>query len=428
MHIPAVILLTAGILLAGCGVREPSPVVEAARVCAAADSAAQHEPRSASLIRALEQRLREDPTSPTLLTRLGGLYAARARAGGSDADYPRAEAAYRMALRQVPRHNDATASALAAVLASQHRFAAALALADSLCAVDSANVDARAVRGDALLEMGDLEGARLSYNMLARADVGPAATTRLAHLAELTGDTTHAQAWMRSVLPSYDEDGGEPAAWARQQLALMRLKAGDDAGARMWSRAALRAQPGSARAIETLARTFETPAARVRWGATADTAAARLLDAALARLPIPELLERRAAIFTREGHAHEAAALRRYALTLYEASEATGSVGHVREHAVWLLEHGGDPHRALALAQQDSVLRGGAYVDDTLARAWWASGFRQEALEHAQRAVAHLPWDPQLLERAAHIIGQASSPAEAESLRRRAAARWSGTS
>ncbi|MCU0306966.1 MAG: tetratricopeptide repeat protein [Thermoleophilia bacterium] len=92
--------------------------------------------------------------------------------------------------------------------------------------------------------------------------------------------------------------GGEPRAWARVQLGLLRLGGGDHPGAERELRRALAERPGDPRAEAGLARVL---AARGRLAA-----ADRLLARALARQPLPEHAALRAEVAAARGRPAEA--------------------------------------------------------------------------------------------------------------------------
>jgi tetratricopeptide (TPR) repeat protein len=374
----------------------------------------------ATSVAAAEARVAADSHAVRALNALAAAYVARARARGTEGDYARAEDALRRSLALQPYRNEPAREQLAAVLNAEHRFAEALRIADSLLVINPRNVSALALHGDALLEHGDLEGARLAFNAMQEIAPGASGLSRLGRLAELIGDAQDARAWLRMCRAEYDEsDDTEARAWVRVQLGLMDLKDGNVRAARRSFEEALRFLPAYHLALDGLARTYE----RQRDVASA----AALLDAAIARCPRVDLLERRAALYEREGRRREAEHLRGYALYLLESSYRSGAVGHLRDLALWLLHHGGDPRRALALAREDSTLRGGVYVDDTLAQAYAALGNNHLAVQCAERAVRHNTWDPELIERAVAIERRAGRNAQAEAITRRAKNAWSGS-
>ena len=115
-------------------------------------------------------------------TYIATLYEARGRLTGDIGDYSRAQTAVETALAIVPDY--ATAQVLQARLRQTlHDFPGALAAAQAILKKDPTVLQAMATKGDAQLELGDVNDAAASFAALQKAAPGAAVTARLARLA-----------------------------------------------------------------------------------------------------------------------------------------------------------------------------------------------------------------------------------------------------
>src|SRR4051812_5102225 len=99
-------------------------------------------------------RVQRDPRSAGDYTRLAGLYLQRARQTADNSDLIRAERMARRSLELRTGRNAAAFGVLASTLLAQHRFAAALTVAQRLVAADSTSIGARALLGETQYELG----------------------------------------------------------------------------------------------------------------------------------------------------------------------------------------------------------------------------------------------------------------------------------
>ena len=183
----------------------------------------------------------------------------RARASRVEGDYLVAQTLLRQAAAADPTDVDAQL-ALAAALASQHAFAEALELADSVIAEDPDHPGALALRGDVHLAIGQLRAAAEDHRRLHEVAPGPASLVRLAHGLEESGDPRTALQLVDQALAELErqeqargvEPSGEAAAWFRWRLADLHRHLGDTETAAPLFWAALEIQPEYALAYDGL--------------------------------------------------------------------------------------------------------------------------------------------------------------------------------
>ena len=297
-----------------------------------------------------------------------------ARATGDISPYGVADAALDAALAIDPTYGPAL-GVRGVVLIALHRFPEAIEQANATLATRPDEPVALATLGDGSLEIGDLAGARTAYERLAELDASASALVRLGHLAFVEGDGPSALANARAAVDAAIQEGafGPSLAWYHYQLGEVATSTGDAAAGRSAYEAALAADPSSHLARWGLARVL---------AADGDLdGAIDHLDAAIARIPLPEFLARRGDLYELRGGSGDvqrAADDRATVLAIAQVGGATGSVRD-RQLSLYLASHGLDPERALRLATAEAAVRHDAYGYDALAWALQASGRSAEA-------------------------------------------------
>ncbi len=335
------------------------------------------------------ERLQRDPLDFISATRLGAAYIRQARETGDVGGYSRAEAALRVALRLRPDHTPAQAY-MATVLLAQHDFPAAADLARTAYDADPSATQALAILGDALLELGEYDEARATYQQLAIVAPGPAALARLAHIAELEGRTRDALDLMTEAERRISERmfSPESIAWHRLQLGEMNFMTGDVDEAERWYRSSLGAFPDYPAALGGLAR---VAAARGD-----DAGAIALYEQAVAITPVPALLAQLGDVYARAGN--DAAAARQY-----DTVELIGRLAEInrtiynRDLALFRADHGRDTASAVELALGELEVRRDIYGYDAVAWALYADGRAAEAVPYVEQALRLGAKDPRLL-------------------------------
>lgn len=326
-------------------------------------------------IDAWSANLAAEPGDFIAAVNLAELYLARTRISGDVADIERASEAVARALAVDPSLTAARLLRAQAAYAA-HDFQTAEADALAVLASTTDAPEAVAVLGDAQLELGDYDGAEVTYARLAELANGPAVDARLARLAAVTGRLGDARA-LAAAATAAAAGGGTPRtslAWYHGLEAALAYQAGDlDAAADAWS-ASLEAWTGSAAAHAGLGRAQ---------AAMGDLDAARKsLERATAIQPLPEALALLADIRALAGD-EDAAAIAR--TTFVAAAELAGQD---RALARFLADRGEDPDRAVRLARADLNGRSDVYAHDTLAWALFAAGRPREADAEMRLALA----------------------------------------
>ncbi len=135
------------------------------------------------LIGVFDARVSESPNHVDLQA-LGGHYFNRAALTGDLNDYRASLSAYERAVALAPNSQIAQMG-LARSAGTLHRFSQSLEIAEAQLELDKLNTAAWLLKGDALLELGDVDGAEAAFTNLP-AD-HPATIVRAAELAHLRG-------------------------------------------------------------------------------------------------------------------------------------------------------------------------------------------------------------------------------------------------
>lgn len=136
------------------------------------------------LIDVFERRVDESPNHADLQT-LGGYYFSRAALTGDLNGYRSSLVAYERAVALAPNSQIAQMG-LARSAGVLHRFSQSLEIAEAQLELDKLNTAAWLLKGDALLELGDIDGAQAAFSNLPGDH--PATIVRAAELAHLRGD------------------------------------------------------------------------------------------------------------------------------------------------------------------------------------------------------------------------------------------------
>ncbi len=160
---------------------------------------------------------------------LGEFLERKANETGDESLFEPAEEHLRKALDLYPGYTRAQTS-LAAVLCSRHRFKEGLKLVEEVTKANPKDVDALAIQGDALLELGQYEQAEAVYQRLMQVTPIPEILARVANLAELRGQTGQARDLMQRAVQLVQKVGGSDA-WYRGRLGDIALESGNRAQA-----------------------------------------------------------------------------------------------------------------------------------------------------------------------------------------------------
>lgn len=389
------IVLAAAVLLAGSyatswiprapSVPAPGPVGDAPAPTLAPAQLPAAGPSEALLARfdraiaAWNGNVATNPGDYVSATNLGTVYVGRARLMGDLADYQRALVAADAAIGIDAAYSPAR-TLRATVMFALHDFAGALAEAESIRAVDAADLQAIATIGDANLELGNAEAARAAYDELGRLAPSAPVWSRMAHLAFIDGDLDRA---IGLVQRAEDALAGEPpsestAFYAFQLGELYRARGDVDGAAAAYERA-LDDLPDYIPASAGLARIREAQGRR--------SEAIAMLEAASTRLPQPELVAALGDLYLLSGD--KAAAERQYRLVerIGEVAAATGAV-YDRQLVLFAADHDREIVAAVERARAQLVIRDDIYGHDALAWALFNAGDLEEAAKEADAALA----------------------------------------
>ena len=356
-------------------------------------------------------RVARDPDDFVAANRWGLSEIDLGRATGDLAAYEQAAAAFDATLRRDPS-NAAALALKGGVLVSLHRFGEAAALASDVLARQAQDPSALGTLGDASLELGDLATARDAYSRANALAPSAATLVRLGHLAFIEGDVAAARRAARSAVAAAAEEGaqGERAAFYRYQLGDVLVSTGDRAGAARAYRAAATADPSSFLAHWGLARIA---------AAQGDLdGAIRELTTAIAIVPRPDFLARRADLYTLRAASGDARRAAADAATVEAIARLAGKAAGVydRTLATYLADHGLDPDRAVGLARNELAVRKDVYGYDSMAWTLFAAGRPVEAEAAMTRALAVGTRDAKLLYHAGMIAAALDRTDAARSL------------
>ncbi|MFN2468668.1 MAG: tetratricopeptide repeat protein [Gaiellaceae bacterium] len=329
-----------------------------------------------ALVQQLQSALRADPQDARSATLLGLAYQQRARETGDPGYYTRSEGLLRRAISLEPE--DALAlSGLGALALARHEFGEALELGRRAVALAPGSARHYGVVGDALVELGRYREAFDAFDTMSRLRPSLSSYARTSYARELIGDTPGTIRAMQLAVDAATS-AAEPTAWTRVQLGKLYWNHGRLRAAEREYRIALAVVPGYPYALDALAL---VEAARGRYGR-----AIALERRAAEAVPIPQYVGTLGDLYAVTGRT--AAAREQYALV--GAIEQLLNANGVRtdlELALFDLDHGIRPSRALARARASLAERPSIAGEDVLAWALERNGRCREALPHSRRAL-----------------------------------------
>jgi tetratricopeptide (TPR) repeat protein len=329
----------------------------------------------------------------------------------ADDYYRRAEAAYLQALAIDPA-NAAAMTGLAWVHGGRHEFEESIHWARKAVRRSPDSAGAYGLWGDALVEMGDYDGAFVQYQQMLDLRPDLASYSRSAHLLFLTGATEDALMLMDKAI-SAGSPYAENLAWCRAQLALMLYRQGAYKRAATLLTSALKQTPDNYHLLTAMAQ-VQTALQNYR-------EAIDCYEAATARVPEPAMIVALGELYLLTGR--RTAAERRFAWA----------------EAIWRLrEDGGwqpDIHRARFYADHDRNLvqalteaerlyrnRRNIAVADTLAWCYYKNGRDEEARTMILQALRLETPDARMLYHAGMIHERLGERSEARRYLRQALA------
>jgi len=312
-------------------------------------------------VRYAKERVRLNPADATAHALLGLAYLNKVKSDADPGFYPKAEASLDRALALDPQNFESLFGQANTAL-GRHDFIGGLDWARKARGVNTYNSDALGAIGDGLLESGRYTAAGRAFQRMVDLRPGLPAFARISYLRELRGDTQGAIQAMRLAVRS----AGTPddAAWCYFQIGDLWLNSGHPERARAVFRMASRLAPGTATALNGLAKM---------------AAAEGRLPAAINRMERVIELNREPGyaifigdLYTANYQSKKASWAYRLAADLEAAEEANG-VNVNLESSLFAADHG-EPAEALARAQTEYSSRRSIHVADAYAWALYSNG------------------------------------------------------
>ncbi|MGB7447681.1 MAG: tetratricopeptide repeat protein [Ornithinimicrobium sp.] len=231
-------------------------------------------------IAALQDELEASPKDDEAWAELGAAYVEQARVTADASYYPRAEGALEKSMRLRPANNDDALTGHGALANARHEFSAAADYAEQAQEINPANSTSWGVSADALVQLGDYEGATAATQRMLDLRPGLASFSRASYDLELHGEHRRAVEALEMAL----ENAYSPAdvAFCRYYLGQLTFTSGEVEQAQAQFERGLDAVPedplllaGRARVDASLGRE-----GRAREG----------YDAVVAARPLPEFL------------------------------------------------------------------------------------------------------------------------------------------
>jgi len=327
-------------------------------------------------IRMLQDQLRSHPEDWQAYSQLGLAYLQKARETGDPTYYQKTEEAIDKALASNP-DDYASISAKGALALARHDFASALEWGERAKQINPNRSYAYGVIADAQIELGHY--AEAIQTLQAMVDLRPDLNSysRISYLRELHGDTDGALQLMQLAVDSGVPDS-ESTAWVRTQLATLYFNTGDLHRAELEYQHTLLDRPNYVYAIAGLGR--------VRAAQGDMDEAIKLLNQAVAIMPIPEFVITLGDLSQATGQQQEAARQYKLVATLEKLYRANG-VDMDMEIALFNADHAQNLGETVALARKAYANRPSIHGADALAWALYKTGNYEEAQKYAEEAL-----------------------------------------
>lgn len=401
-------------LLSGCGgwlAAGPQPKEPPAAAALPPDAGA-----SDAAIRFLEQRVKSDPDDFIAYNQLAERYLLRLRESGDLAYLNLALRAAQSSLKAIPQAQNA--SGLALLIQAEfaaHDFVSARKHAEELTRIEPRKSYPYQLLTDALLELGDYEGARAALSeMERRARSDYSSLLRRARMLTLEGKSERARTlYLEALELALDSvpPSRESVAWCRWQLGEIEFASGNYQQAERHFRDSLVTFPDYYRALSGLAR------ARAALGDVAG--AIELYEKAASKLPDPTTV---AAL----GDLYEMTGRKREAETQFELIEQIARLGreggalYDRQLSLFYADHDLKTGEAYEMAKREYEMRRDIYGADALAWTALKSGKVEEARAAMKEALRLGTKDARLFYHAGMIARAAGDEREAREMLSRA--------
>lgn len=338
------------------------------------------------LVNTAQTLVEREPKSARGYNMLAAAYMQKARETGDFSLNAKSEEALARAEQFEPGGYDAL-KLRAKLLLTYHRFAEALEVARRAREMSPRDHDNYGAMTDALVELGDYEGAVAAAQTMVDLRPDTASYSRVSYLRELHGDSKGAVAAMRIAVEAASPNDPEGVAWCRVHLGDSLAREGKPSEAEREYDHALYVFPDYHLALAAKAR------ARVAAGDL--EAAEGFLRRAVERVPLPEYAAALGDLYTKLGRVEEA----RRQYELVEFVERGGAQGgtYTRQLAMFWADHDTKLDEALAVARRERETRRDIYTADLLAWCLYKKGQYAEAQAAMNEALRLGTRDPRLL-------------------------------
>jgi tetratricopeptide (TPR) repeat protein len=339
-----------------------------------------------SLVAGALSVIEREPSGAKGYNLLAAAYMQKARESGDFSLNAKAEEALARAEQSEPGGYDAL-KLRAKLLLTFHRFGEALEAARRAQARNPRDHDNYGALTDALVELGDYDGAVASAQAMVDLRPDTASYSRVSYLRELHGDSKGAVEAMRMAVTSASPKDPEGIAWCRVHLGDSLARDGRAAEAEREYDHALFVFPDYHLALAAKAR--------ARLAAGDVDAAEGFYRRAVARVPLPEYTAALGDLYTKLGRADEA----RRQYELVEFVERGGAQGdtYTRQLAMFWADHDTRLDEALEVALRERAGRKDIYTADLLAWCLYKKGRHAEAKAAMDEALRLGTRDPRLL-------------------------------
>jgi len=348
-------------------------------------------------VRFLENRVRLDPEDHIAYNKLGAYYLQLQRETGSLSYIELASKAAKGSLASLPpEHNTDGLLLTAQVEYAEHDFTSARDHSRQLAELEPGKSYPFNTLGDALLELGDYDGATAAFQQMERLAAGIGGMTsvavdqRLARYAALRGDVDHARRYLDNALRTclaLPAPPRETTAWCYWQLGDLAFSVGDNTSADACYQNALTAFPDYFRALASLGR-LRAAQGDLDGGIALYEQATRLV-------PDPAFIAALGDLYKLKGRDREAAAQYGLVEQIGHLSALNGFL-YNRQLALFYADHDLKAEDAYQNARREYEVRKDVYGSDTLAWAALKSGKLKEAESAAKEALKLGTKDPRI--------------------------------
>jgi tetratricopeptide (TPR) repeat protein len=343
-------------------------------------------------ISAAQGAIEKLPADPRGYNMLSVAFMQKARETGDFSFNARAEESLKHSFRVAPDNYEGI-KLQAALLLNFHRFSEALETAKRAQAMNPRDHSVYGAMVDALVELGDYQGAVDAAQTMVDLRPDTASYSRISYLRSLHGDTKGAIEMMKMAAGSASPANPESIAWCRVHLGDELMNDGQLKEAEREYDYALYSFPDYHLALAAKAR--------ARYAAGDTDNAIIFYKRAVERVPLPEYIAPLGDLYAKLGRADEA----KEQYDLVEFVEKMGADGgtYSLQLALFWADHDVRLDEALAAAERERAARNDIYTSDVLAWCLYKKGRFEEAKTAIDQALRLGTRDSRLLYHAGMI-------------------------